>query len=244
MLKQNLQLKLSQKLSPQQIQLMKLIQLPTLAFENRIKQEIEENPALETGKEATEHDEYSSSDEFDQDNQVIDTSDIDIDSYLSDDEIPDYRLSSNNYSNSDEDKHIPYAAGISFHQQLLQQLNTFTLEDNYWEIAEYLIGSIDETGYIRRKIDDIIDDLAFTRNIFAENEEIQNVLDLIQTFDPAGIGARNLEECLLLQLKRKVRNQQLNGAHSTLEVWANGSNVNHERITWSRSNTKNRSASH
>ena len=188
MLKQNLQLKLSQKLSPQQIQLMKLIQLPTLAFENRIKQEIEENPALETGKEVTEQDEYGSSDEFDQDNQVIDTSDIDIDSYLSDDEIPNYRLSSNNYANAEDDKHIPYAAGISFHQQLLQQLNTFTLEDKYWEIAEYLIGSIDETGYIRRDIDDIIDDLAFTRNLFAEKEDIQNVLELIQTFDPAGIS--------------------------------------------------------
>ena len=217
MLKQNLQLKLSQKLSPQQIQLMKLIQLPTLAFENRIKQEIEENPALETGKEAAEQDEYGSSDEFDQDNQVIDTSDIDIDSYLSDDEIPNYRLSSNNYANSDEDKHIPYAAGISFHQQLLQQLNTFTLEDKYWDIAEYLIGSIDETGYIRREIDDIIDDLAFTRNIFAENEDIQNVLDLIQTFDPAGIGARNLEECLLLQLKRKEQTTEIAHAITLIE---------------------------
>lgn len=146
MLKQNLQLKLSQKLSPQQIQLMKLVQLPTLAFEQRVKQELEENPALETGKEESLYDEFA--DEFDNsiddfnDNEVINTDDINIDEYLSDDEIPDYRLQANNYSDDDEEKEIPFSAGISFHQSLINQLNTFPLSDEDYLIAEFLVGAL------------------------------------------------------------------------------------------------------
>ena len=170
MLKQHLQFKLSQKLSPQQIQLMKLIQLPTLAFEQRLKQELEENPALESGKDETELQEDNFEDIYDNesDSESIAAEDINIDEYLSDDEIPDYRTQANNYSADDEEKSIPYAAGISFNQYLLNQLNTFYLSEEEWEIAEFLVGSIDESGYIRRPIPDIMDDLAFTQNIYTD----------------------------------------------------------------------------
>src|SRR5690606_28564726 len=150
--KQNLQLKLSQKLSPQQIQLMKLIQLPTLAFEQRLKEELVENPALESGKEDTiETDEYSDNiDEYDDfDNERIDADDINIDDYLSDDEIPDYKLKSNNYSDDDEETFMPIEAQVSFHQSLIEQLNTFIITDEERAIAEFLIGSMDDMGYIR-----------------------------------------------------------------------------------------------
>ena len=166
MLKQHLQFKLSQKLSPQQIQLMKLIQLPTQAFEQRLKQELEENPALESGKEELENIDDEFADDFEEnDNETIEAEDINIDDYLSDDEIPDYRTQANNYSSDDEEKSVPYAAGTSFNQYLLNQMNTVYLSDEEWAIAEFLVGSIDESGYIRRPISDILDDLAFTQNI-------------------------------------------------------------------------------
>ena len=204
MLKQYLQFKLSQKLSPQQIQLMKLIQLPTQAFEQRIKQELEENPALEHGKEKDDSDfEDLYGDEIN-DNEQIGAEDINVDDYLSDDEIPDYRLRANNYSSDDEDKSIPYASGTSFTQQLTDQLNTVRLEDQDYLIAKFLIGSIDDSGYIRRPLLDIIDDLAFTQNIFTDLETIQNVLSVVQELDPPGVGARDLQECLLIQLQRKT----------------------------------------
>ncbi|MBU2997226.1 RNA polymerase factor sigma-54 [Cellulophaga baltica] len=204
MLKQHLSFKLSQKLSPQQIQLMKLIQLPTQAFEQRLKQEIEENPALETGKEESDNfdDEYD--DNFDQsDNETIEAEDINIDEYLSDDEIPEYRTQANNYSADDDEKTVPYAAGTSFNQYLINQLNTVYLSDDEWSIAEFLVGSIDESGYIRRPIGDILDDLAFTQNIYTEEETIHKILKTVQQLDPPGVGATSLEECLIIQLKRK-----------------------------------------
>ncbi len=209
MLKQFLQFKLSQKLSPQQIQLMKLIQLPTQAFEQRLKQELEENPALETGKESLQ-DEYdddfdNSQDEYD-DNEKIESEDINIDEYLSDDEVPDYRTQTNNYSADDEDKTMPYAAGTSFTQHLKNQLNTFRLNDEEREIAEFLVGSVDESGYIRRDLVDIMDDLAFTQNIYTTEEKIESVLKIVHQLDPAGVGARNLQECLSIQLHRKQKN--------------------------------------
>ncbi|MCB0456529.1 MAG: RNA polymerase factor sigma-54 [Flavobacteriaceae bacterium] len=207
MLKQQLNFKLSQKLSPQQIQLMKLIQLPTQAFEQRIMQELEENPALEGGKEEKDilendnfdNDEY---DDYDDGNDVIET-EINVDDYLSDDEIPSYKLSANNYSADDEEKETPFASGTSFNQFLLQQLNTYRLDEEAFEIAQFLIGSVDESGYIRRDIEDIVDDLAFTQNIYTTKEKIEKVLEIVQELDPAGVGARNLQECLLLQLQRK-----------------------------------------
>jgi len=201
MLKQYLQFKLSQKLSPQQIQLMKLIQLPTQAFEQRIKQELEENPALDNGKEETVEDEFQE-DGYDDsyDNDTINTDDINIDEYLSDDETPSYRLQANNYSADDEDKSVPYAAGMTFTQHLINQLNTFQLNEQEYLIAEFLVGSINENGYIRREISDIVDDLAFTQGVYTSEEEVRGVLKIVQTLEPNGVGARNLQECLLLQL--------------------------------------------
>ena len=206
MLKQHLHFKLSQKLSPQQIQLMKLVQLPTQAFEERIKQELEENLALERGKEdATEDfEECYSNEEFD-DNTQINTEDINVDDYLSDDEIPDYRLHANNYSSDQDDKSIPYASGSSFTQQLTDQLNTYRLEEQESLIAKFLIGSIDDSGYMRRPLLDLTDDLAFTQNIYTDVETIEKVLKVVQQLDPAGVGARDLQECLLIQLQRKAQ---------------------------------------
>jgi RNA polymerase sigma-54 factor len=209
MLKQHLQFKLSQKLSPQQIQLMKLIQLPTQAFEQRLKQELEENPALESGKESSESETDTYDDLYDPDegNETIQAEDINIDEYLSDDEIPDYRTQVSNYSSDDEEKTIPYAAGVSFHQHLINQLNTLYLDDQQWRVAEYLVGSMDESGYIRRPLPDIVDDLAFTQNLFVEENEVLEVLSVVQELDPAGVGARNLEECLSIQLSRKEQTE-------------------------------------
>jgi RNA polymerase sigma-54 factor len=203
MLKQFLNLKLSQKLSPQQIQLMKLIQLPTQAFEEAVKQELEENPALDAGKEQVE-DDFSEDtyDDYD-DSESINADDINIDDYLSDDEIPNYRTQANNYSADDEEKSIPYASGISFPQHLKNQLNTFVLSEHKRTIAEFLVGSVDESGYIRRELIDIVDDLAFTQNIISTEEEVAEVLQLVHKLEPAGVGARNLQECLKIQLEQK-----------------------------------------
>ena len=207
MLKQQLQFKLSQKLSPQQIQLMKLIQLPTLAFEQRLKQELEENPALENGKEkAEDYDTDPLYDQDDYDDYASDENtreDINIDDYISDDEIPNYRLQANNYSADDDEKKVPYASGTSFTQFLMNQLSTFRLKDEEQQIAEFLVGSIDESGYIRRSVTDIMDDLAFTQNVFTTEDSIEQMFEVIHQLDPAGVGARSLQECLLIQLKRK-----------------------------------------
>jgi len=201
MLKQQFNLKLSQKLSPQQIQLMKLIQLPTQAFEQRLKQEIEENPALDTGKEKTENadDEFSNQEE----EYKVEDSEFNIDEYLSDDEIPNYRVQANNYSSDDEEKTMPYAGGTTFNQYLKSQLNTYRLSENDYQIALFLIGSIDESGYIRRPLEDIADDLAFTQNVYADVDNVEKVLKLVHQLDPAGVGARSLKECLSIQLHRK-----------------------------------------
>ena len=218
MLKQYLQFKLSQKLSPQQIQLMKLIQLPTQAFEERIKQELEENMALERGKEGESEDfETDYRDDHIQDNDQINADDINVDDYLSDDEIPDYRLRVNNYSAEEDDKSIPYASGSSFTEQLTDQLNTFPLEEENYLIAKFLIGSIDDSGYIRRPLLDLTDDLAFTQNIYTDVETIERALKVVQQLDPAGVGARDLQECLLIQLKRKPQSPDTEMAARIIE---------------------------
>ena len=210
MLKQSLHYKLLQKLSPQQIQLMKLIQLPTQAFEERLKQEIEENPALDTGKEEPENFEDTlANEEFDDTgNEKIEAEDINIDEYLSDDEFPSYKTQANNYSSDDEEKNVPYAAGTSFHQSLKNQLNTFRIDDVERSIAEFLVGSIDDSGYIRREIIDLVDDLAFTSNIFTSEEKVEEILEkVVQKLDPIGVGARDLKECLIIQLKGKAEKE-------------------------------------
>lgn len=205
-LKQYLQFKLSQKLSPQQIQLMKLIQLPTQAFEQRLKQELEENPALDTGKDKdndSEFEEFDNTQDEYSDNESIEAADINVDEYLSDDEIPDYRTHTNNYSADDDEKSIPYASGTSFTQHLTSQLNTFRLNEQEYDIAKFLVGSVDESGYIRRSLADITDDLAFTQNVYTTEDEVEKVLLIVHQLDPAGVGARHLQECLSIQLHRK-----------------------------------------
>ena len=210
MLNQKLQLKLSQKLSPQQIQLMKLIQLSTLEFEQRLSREIEENPALDTADESQEIDNDF---EYNEDSEKQEKSDdeIDISEYLSDDDIPDYNLKSNNYSEENE-RAIPYAAGTSFNQFLKNQLHSFSFNNEDLEIAEFILGSLDQFGYLRRDLIDISDDLAFTLGINADENKIQKILDKIYLLDPAGIGAKNLQECLYLQLKRKKTTKNISNA--------------------------------
>ena len=203
MLKQQLQLKLSQKLSPQQIQLMKLIQLSTLDLEQKIEAEMGENPALETGKENTSE---NQEDDF-EGSSSLETDQINVDEYLSDDEIPAYRLYANNYSSDDENKTIPLSGGISFHQYLHQQMGNLILNEEEMLVAEFLIGSVDESGYIRRTIDELIDDLAFTQNIIVEKSTLKRILKSVQTLDPPGVGARSLQECLFIQLNKKKKDR-------------------------------------
>jgi len=204
-LKQSLQQKLQQKLSPQQIQLMKLLQLPTVALEQRIKEEIEENPALEEGQDdeedTNEFDEFEEKDEPSEAEQ-----EFDINDYFDDDDIPSYKLSANNTSADDERKEIPLSGGLSSQDLLLQQLGLKDLDDREYQIAETIVGNIDDDGYLRRELIAIVDDLAFSQNITTTVEELEHLLKIVQSLDPAGIGARNLQECLLLQLERKKQN--------------------------------------
>ena len=222
MLKQNLQFKLSQKLSPQQIQLMKLIQLPTQAFEQRLLEEMNENPALEVDlnqdDEIFEKDEFDNNEEYDdyEGSENIESDDINIDEYLSNDEIPDYKLQANNYA-EDDDKESPLSTSVSFHQDLINQLNTFVLTDQQREIAEFLVGSIDDMGYIRRSIQDIVDDMAFTQAIYTDEKSVEKMLHVIHELEPSGVGARNLQECLLLQLKHKTPTEYIALATDIIE---------------------------
>jgi RNA polymerase sigma-54 factor len=221
MLKQFLNLKLSQKLSPQQIQLMKLIQLPTQAFEQRLKEEMNENPALEGGTEEEEYekDEFENEEEFDDfdDSETIESDEINIDEYLSNDETPDYKLSANNYSDDDDNRESPLASPVSFHQDLINQLNTFILNEEEREIAEFLVGSIDDMGYIRRSIPDIVDDMAFTQGIYTDEKTVDRMLHVIHELEPSGVGARDLQECLLLQLKHKTPTEYVELATDIIE---------------------------
>ena len=223
MLKHSLQFKLSQKLSPQQIQLMKLIQLPTQAFEQRLQEELVENPALEESSkednyEADDYEVNTNDDDYDDyDNDHIDAQDINIDEYLSNDETPDYKYQTNNYSDDDDDKSLPFAAPVSFHQDLINQLNTFILSDDERDIAEFLVGSIDDMGYIRRTTQDIVDDMAFTQGLYPADATVERILHLVQDLEHAGVGARDLQECLLLQLKHKTPSDSINLAIQVIE---------------------------
>lgn len=217
MLKQHLSQKLLQKLSPQQIQLMKLIQLPTLALEQKIKEELEANPALEEGQEISENTDEDYSDYDEGDNQTIEAEDINVDEYLSDDEIPDYRMRANNYSADDEDSKVPISGGTSFTEYLMGQISTSRMGEENRKIAEYLIGNIDDDGYIRRELSAIVDDLAFTQNIFVDEPRLETVLRNIQSLDPPGVGARDLQECLSLQLQRKENSSSIRLAREIVD---------------------------
>jgi RNA polymerase sigma-54 factor len=201
-LKQTLSFKLQQKLSPQQIQLMKLLQLPTVALEQRIKEEMESNPALDEGKEDEEL-EDEQEDDFGREEISEAEKEFDFDDYIGDDDTPSYKLSVNNNSKDDEDKQIPLSGGATFQELLEGQLVLFNLDDDDHTIAIHLIGSLDEAGYLRRDLDAIVDDLAFTQNVMTDKEHVQQILTIIQHLDPVGVGARNLQECLLIQIKRK-----------------------------------------
>ena len=200
-LKQYLALKTEQRLSPQQIQLMKLLQVPTLELDQRIKQELEENPALEEGSD--EEEDFQEEDEFEDANE--DEDDFDISDYF-DEDVADYKTQANNTSKDDEERVVPLSGEQSYQERLSEQLHLLTLNDKQFMIADILIGNLDESGYLSREITAIVDDLAFSLNIDAEVSEIETVLFLIQSLDPAGVGARNLRECLLIQIKRRQDN--------------------------------------
>ena len=206
MLNQRLQQKLLQKLSPQQILLMKLLQIPSVAIEQRIKQEIEENPALEDSEDNEElEDEFEQDDDFELDSsEEFESKDdeFDIGDYIDEDDAPSYKLSSNNYSSDDERKEMPFVSGMSFHDFLISQLGLRHLDEKKYEIALTIIGNLDDSGYLQRNVEAMIDDLAFTQNITTDKEEILSILSIIQEFDPSGVGARNLQECLLIQLRK------------------------------------------
>lgn len=206
MLTQKLQQKLLQKLSPQQILLMKLLQIPSIALEQRIKQEIEENPALEDSSDpemSTDEDDTIPETEPDPVEELEkEREDFDITEYLDDDDTPAYRLNANNTSADDEQREVPFASGISFHEVLLQQLGLRRLDERQMQIARYIIGNLDDSGYLNRALSAMVDDLAFTQNIITEVEELSELLSVVQEFDPPGVGARDLRECLMIQLRR------------------------------------------
>ena len=203
MLKQNLQQKLLQKLSPQQIQMIKLLELPTMQLEQRIKKELEENPALDEGNE-DEDDVYSTDEPADNDEKDKDDDEFSFEDYLGDDdEIPSYKLNVNNTSRDDDHKEIPYSVSKSFHEHLTDQLLMKEVTEREKLLAVFLIGNIDDDGYLRRELDAIVDDMAFSQNMTINEDELQSVLELIQDLDPAGVGAQNLQECLVIQLQRK-----------------------------------------
>ena len=224
MLRQELQQKLQQKLSPQQIQLMKLVQLPTVAIEQRVKEELEENPALDDQENKEEDDLFGDNsddlydDNYDNEQSSIDDVDINVDEYLSDDEYPSYKSYTSNYSSDDEERKVPYAQGSTFYDHLKQQLHTFRLTPEDLELADFLIGNLDEDGYLRREIRSIVDDLAFTQNIYTTEEKLTYLLEnYIQKLSPTGVGGRNLKECLLLQLRQKEQTKEVELASELIE---------------------------
>jgi RNA polymerase sigma-54 factor len=202
MLKQRLQQKLIQKLSPQQIQLIKLLEVPTIQLEQRIKKEIEENPVLEEGRDdEEEYKDESPEDEFDSNDDEFSLEDYIPD----DDDTPSYKLSTNNFSADERKTDIPYSTGTSFHEHLEQQLGLRILSDRQRILADYIIGNIDEDGYLRRDIEAIVNDIAFAQNIISSEAELLEILEIIQDFDPPGVGARDLQESLELQLEYKIK---------------------------------------
>lgn len=206
MLKQNLQLKLGQKLAPQQIQLMRLIQLHTLEFEEELQRELEENPALEkVGDEPNEDYDNLGNDYENEGTESIET-DFNVDEYLYDDE-PSYKTASSNYSPDDEeyDNENTLTEGQSIYDYLTEQIRLSNIADEDLKIAEYIIGNLDNDGYLRREIKSIVDDLAFSQGIYTDIPKVENILEnYVQKLDPVGVGARNLRECLLLQIEKKI----------------------------------------
>jgi len=229
-LSQSFQQKLLQKLSPQQIQLMKLLQVPTANLETRIKEELEENPALELDEE--KHDEAADElkDEFsdtveeeyeEKDGSQDEYDNLDLSEYVGDgdDEVGDYKLRDDNYPEEDEGRQLPYKTEATFYEMLINQLGLLNLEEKEKAIAEHIVGSIDEDGYLRRETPAIVDDLAFRQNINSNNEQVEAIIKKIQQFDPPGVGGRDLKECLLIQLQRlKDESGIQNGQNKTVDL--------------------------
>lgn len=201
MLRQSLEQKLQQKLSPAQIQVIKMLEVPTLELEERIRQELEENPALEEGAELNDEDAYQDDDLNDDGGN---NDDMDLDEYMMDDDIPDYRLKVNNTSKDDKREDIPFSIGKTFHEHLIEQLGLQTISDHQRTIAEYVIGNIDDEGYLRRPVESMVDDIVFHAGVTTNEQEVEELIAMVQEFDPAGVGASTLQECLSLQLERKT----------------------------------------
>ncbi len=209
MLRQSLEQKLQQKLSPAQIQVIKMLEVPTLELEERIRQELEENPALEEGAEQNE-DDSPEGDELNDDGGNND--DMDLEEYMMDDDIPDYRLKVNNTSKDDKREDIPFSIGKTFHEHLIEQLGLQTISEQQRTIAEYVIGNIDEEGYLRRTVESMVDDIVFHAGVTTNEQEVEDMIALVQEFDPAGVGASSLQECLQLQLERKTYRHEVDVA--------------------------------
>lgn len=201
MLKQQLQQRLQQKLSPAQIQVIKMLEVPTLELEERIRQELEENPALEEGAEVDNENNDSEDDLSNEDGGNND--DVDLEEYMSDDDIPDYKLKANNTSKDDKHEDIPFSIGMTFHEFLIDQVGLLKLSEKDRILTEYVIGNIDDEGYLRRTPEAMVDDIVFQAGIQTTDEEIYRIIKEVQLLDPAGVGASNLQECLKLQLERK-----------------------------------------
>ncbi len=222
MLKQGLFQKLQQKLSPQQIQLMKLLQVPTIELEQRIKQEIEENPALEEGddveeEQPTEDQAIAENESTEESSADDDRDEFDLSDYFQDDDTPDYKLSVRNTGPDDEDRELPIAGGTTFQESMRSQLSLRHADERTRSLAEHLIGNLDEDGYLRRDLESIVNDLAFTQNIMCERDELEKALKELQSLDPAGVGARDLRECLLLQIDRMPHSLEQRVAHEILD---------------------------
>ena len=219
MLKQRLQQKLLQKLSPQQIQMIKLLEVPTLQMEQRIKKELEENPALEEGSEDEDIPTEPEDDQFDEKDK--DQEEFTLDDYIEEDDIPDYRLQAKNYSKDEEKRsEIPFSVGFSFQEHLESQLSLRDLTEKQKILGEYILGNIDEDGYLRRELINIVDDLAFLQNVETTESELEEVLKIIQDLEPAGVGARTLRECLLLQIEKRDNTQpSMKLAYTILDLY-------------------------
>jgi RNA polymerase sigma-54 factor len=255
MLNQKLQQKLLQKLSPQQIQMIKLLEIPAMELEQRIKKELEENPLLEEGEETDLDEKLNEPEEIDdslpeedaategesaegetneaEDDYSREADEFSLEDYIEDDEIPSYKLNTSNLSKDEKYEEVPFSLGMSFKESLENQLGLRSLTEHQFTLANYLIGNIDEDGYLRRKLDAIADDMAFSMNIKTTEVELREVLDIIHDFDPAGVGARDLQECLLLQIKRKDQDDPvIKLAHKILQFhFEEFSKRHYEKIT-------------
>ena len=236
MLKQQLQQKLQQKLSPAQIQVIKMLEIPTLELEERIRQEIEENPVLEEGPETSE---LNDEEDVNQGDENDSNDDFDLNEYMPDDDIPDYKLVANNTSRDDRHDDIPFSAGFTFHEFLADQVGLLNLNEHERKLVEYIIGNIDEEGYLRRDAESMVDDIVFQAGIETTDAEMKRLVKLVHQFDPAGVGAANLQECLQLQLERREPTETVKNARRiVLDFFEEFSKKHYDKIIRSMSLTE------